>query len=266
MKTEIIQGPPLILSGREKPCAECEEEKNGSGSAASLTEDKVRLSQNRNPLEPETEPASAAERSPDAGASETAANRVHPRSETELTPEEKQVLDQLRSRDREVRSHEQAHKAAAGPYAQGPPTYEYQTGPDGRRYAVGGEVRIDTSEVPGNPRATLVKAQTIKRAANAPKNPSAQDRQVAAQAAQMEAEARRELAELRAEESGPNASGIDDGADGVHPTSPAFQPDGSGLPRNAESHADENTRTRKLIEQFEPDAKPERGDLLNTVS
>jgi hypothetical protein len=127
--------------------------------------------------------------------------KAGPKLDTELTVEEKRIVDQLRARDQEVRAHEQAHKAAAGNLAKGAPSFEYETGPDGRRYAVGGEVKIDTSAVSGNPEATLRKAQTIRRAANAPRNPSSQDRQVAAQAAQMEAQARQEINRERAEES-----------------------------------------------------------------
>jgi hypothetical protein len=76
-----------------------------------------------------------------------------------------------------------------------------QVGPDGRRYAVGGEVSIDVSEVEGDPRATLHKARAIQRAALAPVNPSAQDRAVAARAAAMAQEARQELARERAQPS-----------------------------------------------------------------
>ena len=117
------------------------------------------------------------------------------RQEAELSGEEKRQLEALQARDREVRAHEAAHKAAAGSLAQGGARYEFQTGPDGRRYAVGGEVSIDSAPVPGDPQATLVKAQTIRRAANAPAQPSAQDRAVALQASHMEAEARQQLSQ-----------------------------------------------------------------------
>ena len=117
------------------------------------------------------------------------------RQESELSTEEKKQLEQLQARDREVRAHEAAHKAAAGSLARGGASFEFENGPDGRRYAVGGEVSIDTAKVSGDPQATLRKAQTIRAAANAPAQPSAQDRAVAAQATQMEAEARQELAE-----------------------------------------------------------------------
>lgn len=106
-------------------------------------------------------------------------------------------IERLRRTDAEVRRHEQAHRNAAGGVAAGPTTYQYTTGPDGRRYAVGGEVRIDVSKVPGDPEATIDKARVIRRAALAPAQPSAQDRAVAAQAAQMEAEAQQELDRTR---------------------------------------------------------------------
>ena len=115
--------------------------------------------------------------------------------ESDLSADEKKQLEQLQARDREVRAHEAAHKAAAGSLARGGASFEFENGPDGRRYAVGGEVSIDTAKVSGDPQATLRKAQTIRAAANAPAQPSAQDRAVAAQATQMEAEARQELAE-----------------------------------------------------------------------
>ncbi len=112
----------------------------------------------------------------------------------DLTEEEQQQVTELKDRDREVRAHEQAHLTAAGPYATGGPSYEYQEGPDGRRYAIGGEVGIDTSPVSGDPEATIEKAQQVRAAALAPASPSAQDQRIAATATQMEAQARMELA------------------------------------------------------------------------
>lgn len=120
--------------------------------------------------------------------------------------EEAIELRKLQVRDREVRAHEQAHLAAAGRFATGGASFEFQRGPDGRSYAIGGEVRIDTSAIPGDPRATLEKAETIRRAATAPANPSSQDRQVAAAAVSMAAEARAELQVERSENSGPTAA------------------------------------------------------------
>jgi hypothetical protein len=96
-----------------------------------------------------------------------------------------------------VRLHEQAHLLAAGPYAKGAPSYTYQTGPDGQRYAVGGEVPIDLSAVPGNPQATLQKALMIRRAALAPTDPSEADQAIAAQATTLAAQAQQELLEAQ---------------------------------------------------------------------
>jgi len=116
-------------------------------------------------------------------------------SEQVLTESEQKEVDDLKLRDKEVRAHEAAHKAAAGSLSMGAASFEYQTGPDNKRYAVGGEVSIDVSKVADNPQATIEKAQQISRAANAPADPSSQDRQVAAKAGQMEAAARKELTE-----------------------------------------------------------------------
>ncbi|MBO1318178.1 putative metalloprotease CJM1_0395 family protein [Acanthopleuribacter pedis] len=113
----------------------------------------------------------------------------------ELTESERDLVRRLQARDREVRTHEQAHLSAAGDLAIGGPTYDYQRGPDGKRYAVGGEVQIDTSSVPNDPEATLQRAQRIKRAALAPAEPSSQDRRVASQADRMANQARRDIAE-----------------------------------------------------------------------
>lgn len=110
--------------------------------------------------------------------------------------EEQAEIRELAARDREVRMHEQAHAAIGGQHA-GAPRYQYERGPDGVNYAVAGEVPIDTSSVPNDPRATIEKAQQLRRAAFAPLEPSNTDRRVAAKAARMEAEAR---AELRQEE------------------------------------------------------------------
>lgn len=76
----------------------------------------------------------------------------------------------------------------------------FERGPDGKQYAVGGEVHIDTTPIAGNPEATARKARRIRAAALAPADPSPQDRAVAAQAAAMEAQAKQELAQERRQE------------------------------------------------------------------
>jgi len=112
-----------------------------------------------------------------------------------LSPDAEKQVQKLRERDREVRAHEQAHIAAGGQHVSGGASFSYQTGPDGRQYAIGGSVQIDTSPVPGNPEATEEKARAVRRAALAPANPSSTDQNVAAKAAAMEGRARSEQAE-----------------------------------------------------------------------
>lgn len=111
---------------------------------------------------------------------------------------EQQEVQSLKQRDQEVRAHEQAHAAVGGQYA-GSPSYDFQTGPDGRRYAVGGEVSIDIGEE-SSPEETLRKMQQVKAAALAPADPSPQDLRVASEATQKAFEARSEINEQRSEE------------------------------------------------------------------
>ncbi len=108
----------------------------------------------------------------------------------ELSEGELQLVDALRKRDVEVRAHEAAHAAAGGALA-GAASFSYQRGPDGKSYAVGGEVSVDLS--PGRtPAETIARAQRVRAAATAPAQPSAQDLQVASKAMAMEMEARLE--------------------------------------------------------------------------
>ena len=145
----------------------------------------------------------------DAAASPAAAADTR-REDPLQDPAVQRQIAELAARDREVRAHEQAHVAAGGSLITSGPTYTYQTGPDRRRYAVGGEVGIDTSPVRGDPEATIDKARRIRAAALAPAEPSAQDRSVAARASQMESSARVELARQQREaayrEAGPGES------------------------------------------------------------
>ncbi|MEW9797760.1 putative metalloprotease CJM1_0395 family protein [Alteromonas sp. CYL-A6] len=106
-----------------------------------------------------------------------------------------QEVEELKARDQEVRTHEQAHAAVGGQYA-GSPQYEFTQGPDGRRYVTDGEVSIDISEAQ-TPEQTLKKMQQVRSAALAPAQPSSQDLKVAAEAGQKAFEARLEIAEKR---------------------------------------------------------------------
>ncbi len=125
--------------------------------------------------------------------------RAQDRAEQQQRTAKLQQIRQLAERDREVRSHEQAHQAVGGQYA-GPVSLQYERGPDGKNYAVSGEVSISIGKVANDPQATLDKAETVRRAALAPAEPSAQDRRVAAQATQIALEAQAELQALQREE------------------------------------------------------------------
>lgn len=120
--------------------------------------------------------------------------------------QEQRVIGLLSARDREVRAHEQAHAAIGGQYA-GAAQFQYERGPDGVRYAVGGEVPIDVGRE-ASPEATIRKAQVVKRAALAPAEPSPQDRRVAAEATRMETTARQDLALARAQQNANASDGV----------------------------------------------------------
>ena len=130
----------------------------------------------------------------------------------------------MKARDQEVRAHEEAHAAAAGPHG-GSPSYTFEEGPDGKQYAVGGEVPIRLTKG-RTPEETIANAQQVRAAANAPAEPSGQDRKVAAMASQMEAEARAELTAQKAEQakaevgesSAPKGAGDAYGSGGVGPS------------------------------------------------
>ncbi len=158
--------------------------------------------------------------------------------EEQQTREEKKIVRELQIRDREVRAHEQAHASVLGPYKKGGPKYQFERGPDGRQYAVGGSVPVDLSPEK-TPEETRRKAQTIRRAALAPKDPSGADFQVAAKAAQMEAAARAEISKERTSDktdpasSAPNeiedSSKQDEGPWPVSETGQISQIDGSTI-------------------------------------
>lgn len=110
------------------------------------------------------------------------------------------VINELKQRDREVRTHELAH-ASTGGSLTGPPSYTFQVGPDGNKYAVGGEVSVDLTPVAGDPQATIVKMKKVHAAALAPANPSSQDIKVAAGATQQILAAQSELLTINNPES-----------------------------------------------------------------
>ncbi len=187
-RAEVAESPavrsgigPEVVADSAAPVGLVADEAGSSGSGS--------RSAASGPVAVEAEAASA-ERS--AGEAQTAAVR-------QLSREEQLEVTRLQQRDTQVKAHEMAHLAAAGPYARGGANFSYASGPDGMKYAVGGEVSIDTSPEP-SPDATIRKMRIIRAAAMAPADPSPQDRKVAAQADATIIEARRELEMIRLEQ------------------------------------------------------------------
>ena len=96
---------------------------------------------------------------------------------------QKKLIHDLKQRDIEVRTHEASHASIGGAFARSP-SYSYELGPDGKKYATAGEVSIDVSPMQGDPKATINKMQQVVAAALAPENPSTQDLRVASKATQ----------------------------------------------------------------------------------
>ncbi|WP_243880707.1 putative metalloprotease CJM1_0395 family protein [Shewanella algae] len=169
--------------------------------------------------EPNT--TSAAEPKPDEAQQKQQQNRES-REQQALERE----IDSLMKRDTQVRSHEQAHAAVGGIHA-GQPAFEFEKGPDGKRYAVEGEVQIDVSVVNGDPLATMAKMKQVYAAAMAPVDPSMADIRVAAEAMRKYNQAREEagtqrLAAAPKPELSQNLLGAADPA--AEKSAPSFEP------------------------------------------
>ena len=114
----------------------------------------------------------------------------------ELSEAEKQQVEKLQRRDQEVRAHEQAHAAAGATNVR----YEYQVGPDGRPYAVGGSADFQSMSMGNDHDSRISEARRMRTAALAPGDPSPQDMAVAAKATRLESEAIADKAEEQREE------------------------------------------------------------------
>jgi len=112
-------------------------------------------------------------------------------STDELSEDEKRLVQDLRARDAEVKTHEAAHQAAGGGMT-GAASYTYQQGPDGRMYAIGGEVSISIPSG-STPQESMRNAQQAIAAAMAPADPSGQDFSVASSAMLMLMKAQQQL-------------------------------------------------------------------------
>lgn len=95
------------------------------------------------------------------------------------------VLEKFKAMDSQVKSHEQLHASLANTTT--PIQYNYQMGPDGKMYATGGSVRLDTS-LPNDPEAATNKLDQIKKSASsAGSDMSGADATIAIQANLMKA-------------------------------------------------------------------------------
>jgi hypothetical protein len=115
----------------------------------------------------------------------------------ELTPEQRKLVERLRQIDAQVREHESAHLRNGSGVVTSGASFSYSYGPDGKAYAVGGEVGIDTS-AERQPEANIDKGRAIQTAALAPRDPSPQDFRVAAVGGQLESRGRSDLVEQMA--------------------------------------------------------------------
>ncbi len=116
----------------------------------------------------------------------------------QLSEAELKRVAELKATDAKVRAHEMAHMAAGQGVVTSGPSYTLTYGPDGRAYAVAGEVGVDTS-AEQDPQANIAKGRRIQAAALAPAEPSGQDLRVAAAGRALQAEGQRELARLQRE-------------------------------------------------------------------
>lgn len=170
---------------------------------------------------------------------------------------EQQELRELQARDREVRSHEQAHASVGGSYA-GSPSYSYQQGPDGRQYAIGGEVQIDISPVSGDPQATIQKMQQVKAAALAPAEPSAADRRIAAEASQRLLQAQAELVAEKTAPANSKAASDDSSVVASQFAEPAAAIDNSQIRYDNDSIANTSAAAAIAFPEFDTLAQMQR--------
>ena len=219
--TPYVGNPAVDLARREnlkrdiiEPVAQME---RSAAEKGVISEDKSRNSTQNNPTYSDeiknrgTELKQAVEgrsqeRDPEGRSGQDSSGQSGRDSQQESTEQRK--LAELKKRDAEVRSHEQAHASAGGDLAAAP-SYKFELGPDGKQYAVGGEVNIDLAMVPGDPQATIVKMQKVRAAALAPADPSSADRSVAVEATKRILQAQTELAQQNVALNDPPAADAD---------------------------------------------------------
>lgn len=101
------------------------------------------------------------------------------KTNNELSVDEQRLVYELQARDSEVRAHESAHQS--GGASTGGASFTYQQGPDGKMYAIGGEVSV-SMQSGSTPDETIANARAVISSAMAPADPSGQDMAVASSA------------------------------------------------------------------------------------
>ncbi len=102
------------------------------------------------------------------------------------SPDSETEVRQMDDRSRKITNHENRHAAvlrdSGTGVADAKPQLTRQQGPDGRQYAVAGEVNTDLRPIPGNPYATEHKAEAVYRSAIGDSDRSESDNQAARRA------------------------------------------------------------------------------------
>lgn len=180
-------------SGAEKPVVTDEKSRQASNSNGSvqLYDANGKETETRQAIDGRGEQASD-QQSGEQGQQQSNGEREQSAKQRQAEQAEQQEIRELSARDMEVKAHEQAHAAIGGQYASAP-SYSYERGPDGKQYAVGGEVQIDIAPVAGDPQATIQKMQQVRAAALAPAEPSAADRRIAGEALKRQLQAQSDL-------------------------------------------------------------------------
>lgn len=127
------------------------------------------------------------------------------------SPDSETEVRQMDDKSRKITNHENKHAAilrdSGTGVADAKPQLTQKQGPDGRQYAVAGEVNTDLRPVPGNPKATEHKAEAVYRSAIGDTDRSESDNQAARQALFSAQEARQAKSQQPAgNDSGPMES------------------------------------------------------------
>ena len=109
----------------------------------------------------------------EASDQEAESSNAGSKNPADLNAAEKADVARLQARDSAVKQEEKAHAAAAGQYGSAP-QYEYQIGPDGKAYAIGGHVDVGVS-LSGSAEDKERALATLQNAALAPNAPSGAD-------------------------------------------------------------------------------------------